>query len=327
MSSTQIGGHRIRYELHGDADLPLVTFANGLTQNADLWTAYGARLAERGYRVLAYDMLGQGESAKPVLGIEFADHADVLAGLLDHVEAERTHLAGISFGGVVALDFAIRHGGRLASLAVMSSFAELTPQLERLGEVLYEGLTQVGLPYLQSLLYPMNMSSAWLAANRDRIPQMMRSGYVGNDLYALQNLMESFVKFQPLTPRLREIVCPVLLMNGEYDFFTPRECHELMRRNIPNCRLLLVQHAYHAFTLELPEVTLRQLHEFFRAVDAGTWVGDASVWIAADRPDADPPAFRCRGDHMRALPLPHERAGKGPGRGRAVQSRRKGKAR
>ena len=306
MPFADIAGHRIRYALHGEPGHPLVTFANGLTQNADLWTAYGAKLAERGYRVLAYDMVGQGQSAKPVLGTALEDHADILAALLDHVEAPRTHLAGISFGGVVALDFAIRHGKRLSSLAVMSSFAELTPQLECLGQVLYEGLTEVGLPYLQSILYPMNMSSAWLAANRKRIPEMKRAGYVGNDLYALQNLMESFVHFAPLTPRLHEIRCPVLLMNGEYDFFTPRECHELMRARLPNCRLLLVQRAYHAFTLELPEVTLRQLYEFLRAVDGRTWVGDGSVWIAAERADATPHAFQCAGDHMRAIPLPAE---------------------
>ena len=68
MPFADIAGHRIRYALHGDAGLPLVTFANGLTQNAELWTAYGAKLAARGYRVLAYDMLGQGQSTKPVLG-------------------------------------------------------------------------------------------------------------------------------------------------------------------------------------------------------------------------------------------------------------------
>ncbi|HEY6827674.1 MAG TPA: alpha/beta hydrolase [Gemmatimonadaceae bacterium] len=303
MPFAEIAGHRIRYALHGQAPLPLVTFANGLTQNADLWTTYGAKLATRGYRVLAYDMIGQGQSAKPVLDIDFATHADVLARLLDRLGAERTHLAGISFGGVVALDFAIRYGERLSSLALMSCFAELTPQLRCLGEVLYEGLTQVGLPYLQSMLYPMNMSSGWLAANRGRIAEMKRAGYIGNDLYALQNLMESFVDFEPLTPRLGEIRVPALLMNGEHDFFTPRECHELMRRHLPNCRLLLIQHAYHAFTLELPDVTLRQLFEFFRAVDGGTWVGDRSVWIASDHADGDPHAFACRGDHMRSIPL------------------------
>ena len=311
MPYADISGHRIRYALHGEAGMPLVTFANGLTQNADLWTAYAARLADRGYRVLAYDMLGQGQSAKPVLGTALADHAGTLAGLLDHVEAERTHLAGISFGGVIALDFAILHGDRLASLVVMSSFAELTPQLEMLGVVLYQGLTQVGLPYLQSLLYPMNMSSQWLGANRARIPEMMRSGYMGNDLYALQNLMESLIEFEPRTPRLAEIRCPVLIVNGEHDFLTPRECHELMRCHLPNCRLLLIQHAYHAFTLELPDVTLRQIGEFLRSVDSGTWVGDGTVWIASDRADANPHAFRCPGDHMRAIPLPSLETGSG----------------
>ena len=317
MPLANVHGHRVRYELHGETG-PLVTFINGLTQNADLWTTYAAALSDRGYRVLAYDMLGQAQSSKPVLGVEFTEHADLLAGLLDQLQAGPTHLAGISFGGVVALDFAIRHPRKLAGLAVMSAFAELSPQLELLGNVMYEGLTQCGLPYLQSMLYPMNMSSGWLAANRARIPAMMRSGYISNDLYALQNLMESFIRFKPLTPRLKEIRGPVLLMNGEHDFFTPRECHELLRRELPNCRLLIVQHAYHAFTVELPDVTLRQLHEFFRAVDEGRWAGDGSVWVAADRADARPHAFPFQGDHLRAIQLPPASVPRKPAPRRAV---------
>ena len=308
MAFAEINGHRIRYAVHGEAGRPLVAFINGLTQNADLWTAYGAKLSERGYRVLAYDMLGQGQSSKPVLGTELSDHAVILAGLLDQVAAGRAHVAGISFGGVIALDFALRYPDRVTSLTVMSSFAELTPQLEMLSTALYEGLTQVGLTYLQSLLYPMNMSSAWIGANRARIPAMMRSGYIGNDLYALQNIMESFVKFEPLTPRLGHIACPTLLMNREHEFFTPRDSHEARRSRLPNCRLMLIQHAYHAFTLEMPEITLRQIWEFLKGVDAGEWVGDGSVWIAADRADAVPHAVRSRGDHMRAIPLPAEDA-------------------
>ena len=53
MPFAAINGHRIRFAVHGEAGLPLVSFINGLTQNADLWTAYGAKLSERGYRVLA----------------------------------------------------------------------------------------------------------------------------------------------------------------------------------------------------------------------------------------------------------------------------------
>ncbi|MGH8665412.1 MAG: alpha/beta fold hydrolase, partial [Burkholderiales bacterium] len=112
----------------------------------------------------------------------------------------------------------------------------------------------------------------------------------------------SFVGFEPLTPRLGSVRCPALIMNGEYDFFTPRECHELLRTHLPNCRLMLIQRAYHAFTLEMPEIALRQVWEFLRAVDTGGWTGDGSVWIAADSATGTPHAVRCVGDRRRCAP-------------------------
>lgn len=302
MTTAKIGKHEINYTIEGEPGAPLITFVNGLTQSVGLWTAYSKHFVARGYRVLAYDMLGQGRSSKPVLSIALEDHPRTLAALLGEIGAERTFLAAISFGGIVAIDFALAYGERLDGLVLMSTFADLTPQLEFLGAALYEGLTQVGLPYLQSLLYPMNLSGAWLAANRERIPEMRRAGYVGNDLYALQNLMESFVTFAPRGPRLHEIRCPTLILNGEHDFFTPRECHELMRREIPSSRLVIVQRAYHAFTLEMPAITMRQIEHFVASVRDGSWRGDQSVWIAAETADAEPCAYRALGDHMRAIP-------------------------
>ncbi len=301
MPTVQFGHHQVHYELAGEPGRPVITFLNGLTQNANLWTSYADYFVPRGYRVLAYDMLGQGRSSKPIIDIPLADHADMLARLLDELKIDKTHLASISFGGIIALDFAIRHGKRLHSLVAMSTFAELTPQLEFLGAVMTQGLTDVGLPYLQSMLYPMNMSSAWITANRARIPAMKRAGYIGNDGYAMQNLMESFVAFKPLTPDLHKIKVPTLIMNGEFDFFTPRECHELIRSKIASSRLVIVQHAYHAFTLEMPAVTMRQIEVFLDQVSTGKWKGDQSVWIANDDPAAAEQWLPIAGDWMRAV--------------------------
>lgn len=303
MASTQIGRHKVHFELLGEPGKPVITFVNGLTQNANLWNSYAEFFVPRGYRVLAYDMLGQGQSAKPIIDIKLSSHADVLATLLDQLRIEKTHLCSISFGGIVALDFAIRYGERLHSLVVMSSFAELTPQLEFLGTAMVQGLIEVGLPYLQTLLYPMNMSSSWIAANRERIPAMKRAGYIGNDGYAMQNLMESFIDFKPLTDSLHSITAPTLIMNGEFDFFTPRECHELMRRKIPNSRLLIVQQAYHAFTLEMPAVTMRQLETFLTQVKDGTWLGDQSCWAASSDPAAEIQWLPIAGDWNRAIQI------------------------
>lgn len=301
MSTVRLARHNVNYELVGDPGSPVITFVNGLTQNVNLWKSYADYFVPRGYRVLAYDMLGQGRSSKPVIDIKLSAHADMLASLLDELGIAKTHLASISFGGIIALDFAIRFGSCLNSLTLMSTFAELTPQLEFLGGVMLQGLTDVGLPYMQNMLYPMNMSSAWLATNRDRIPEMRRAGYIGNDGYALQNLMESFVEFKPLTPDLHKITVPTLIMNGEFDFFTPRECHELLRSKIGNSRLLIIQHAYHAFTVEAPAVTMRQIDEFLGQVTDGSWQGDQSVWIASDDPAAKTQWLPCAGDWMRAV--------------------------
>jgi pimeloyl-ACP methyl ester carboxylesterase len=301
MPGVRFGNQQVHYELAGAAGRPVLTFLNGLTQNVDLWRSYAGYFVPRGYRVLAYDMLGQGRSSKPVIDIPLAAHADLLARLLDELGIATTHLAGISFGGVIALDFAIRHGDRLESLAAMSTFAELTPQLEFFGAVMLQGLMEVGFPYMQSMLYPMNMSSAWIDANRERIPAMKRAGYIGNDGYAMQNLMESFVGFRPLTPQLHQIRVPTLVMNGEFDFFTPRECHELLRRSIRNSRLLIVQRAYHAFTLEMPAVTMRQIEVFVGQVEGGSWVGDQTVWAAAEDPAAPVQWLPIAGDWRRAI--------------------------
>ena len=111
-------------------------------------------------------------------------------------------LGGISFGGLIALRYAIDHGDRLAGLALMSTFAELSPQLLLLGTALRTGLILGGTGYLQDLLLPMNLSDAWLGPQLGNLEAIKRQGWLTNDVYALQNLMESFLEFKPLTPQL-----------------------------------------------------------------------------------------------------------------------------
>lgn len=295
---------RARFRLDGTQGAPVLVFVNGLTQYSSLWDTYAAHFAGRGWRVVRFDMIGQGDSDKPALGVTFEDHWRTLEAVLDAAGIERAHVVGISFGGVVATQFACERPERCASLIAMSCFAEMPPQLYLLGCGLYEALTQVGLSSLQRWLMPMNMSDDWLAANAAMLPEMMRRGYAINDLYALQNLMESVQAFQPITGRLGRIACPTMILNGEHDFFTPRKCHEVLRSGIHRSRMVIVQHAYHAFTLEHPAVTMRLMEAFLGLVRAEAWPGDRTVWIAADDPDAPDPWFPCPGDHMRSVPLP-----------------------
>ncbi len=93
----------------------------------------------------------------------------------------------------------------------------------------------------------MNVSDDWLRERLDKLDAVKRPGWFANDLYALQNLMESFLDFQPITPQLGSISVPTMILNGEFDFLTPRALHETLRTHIPDSALVIVPRGYHAF--------------------------------------------------------------------------------
>jgi 3-oxoadipate enol-lactonase len=297
------GSHRIRYELDGPANAPTYVLVNGLTQFAELWGAYRNALIARHFRVATFDLLGQGASDKPELFISQDDQVEALRLLIGELGDGPVFLCGISFGGLIALRYAIEHGEKLAGLVPMSAFAELSPQLMLLGNALRTGLILGGTSYLQDLLLPMNLSDAWLKPLLGNLDAVKRQGWLVNDVYALQNLMESFLDFKPLTPQLPSIKTPTMILNGEFDFLTPRSLHETLRVNIPDSSLVIIPNAYHAFTLEKAALTADLLARFAEDVLAQRWQGNKAVWIAPDEPGGEMIPFPDGYDHLRAIPV------------------------
>jgi pimeloyl-ACP methyl ester carboxylesterase len=277
---------------------------NGLTQYAELWAAYRDALVAKGFRVATFDLLGQGASDKPALFISQDDQVAALGLLIDQLKSP-IFLGGISFGGLIALRYAIEHPDRLAGLVAMSAFAELSPQLLLIGNALRTGLILGGTSYLQDLLLPMNLSDAWLGPQLGNLEAIKRQGWLTNDVYALQNLMESFLDFKPLTTQLSSISVPTMILNGEFDFLTPRALHETLRLQIPDSALVIIPRAYHAFTLEKPELTADLLSRFAENVLSGKWNGNRSVWIAPENAGDPIIPFPKGHDHLRAIPA-HE---------------------
>src|SRR3954467_9960142 len=297
------GSHRIRYELEGPKDAPAYVLVNGLTQYSELWTAYRDTLIGKGFRVATFDLLGQGASDKPELFISQGDQVEALRLLIGELGDSPIFLSGISFGALIALRYAIEHGERLAGLVPMSAFAELSPQLMLLGNALRTALILGGTSYLQDLLLPMNLSDAWLKPLLGNLDAVKRQGWLVNDVYALQNLMESFLDFEPLTPQLPSIKTPTMILNGEFDFLTPRSLHETLRVHISNSSLVIIPNAYHAFTLETAALTADLLARFAEDVLAQRWQGNKAVWIAPDEPGGEMIPFPDGYDHLRAIPV------------------------
>ena len=221
-------------------------------------------------------------------------------------------VGGISFGGVIALRYAIEYPDTIAGLVPMSSFAEIPPQLMRLGTAMRTALILGGTTYLQDLLFPMNFSNEWLEAKADLIGLATHRGWLINDVYALQNLMESFLTFEPLTPKLSLIHTPTMIMTGEFDFLTPRPLQDSLRMHIPDSELVIIPRAYHAFTLEKPELTAYVMARFAEDVMTGRWQGKKTIWVAPEEVGGELTPFPAGFDHLRAIPVRLQRAGARP---------------
>lgn len=297
--------HNVYYELYGPEGAPVVSIVNGLSMRTSHWAPYFSLLPQAGVRVLSYDMLGQGQSSKPILGVSFEDHARMLKALHDHLGIERPFVMGISFGGVVALKYGVLFADAVGGLIPVSTFSEIDPQLQAHAYNLYVGLARVGFGFYLDLLMPLNFTNEFLAKSADSLQVIRRLGVSSNELYGIQNLMESLRDFRSMTDELVQIKAPALILNGECDALTPRHLHDILRRGIANSRLVIVPRMAHAFTMEVPALVARLLAEFVHAVEDGSWRGDQSVWIAAEDPNAEHsaqpyPPF----DHLRYVPVP-----------------------
>ncbi len=127
-----------------------VILVHGLATNLAFWYfQYAVPLAER-FRVTVFDLRGHGRSTMTESGYRAEDLAQDLEGLVDHLGIERAHLCAHSFGGVVALQYAVRNPGRVASLVLADTQTTLAREALagrtwQHGEVLREIFARSGL--------------------------------------------------------------------------------------------------------------------------------------------------------------------------------------
>lgn len=99
-----------------------VVLIHGWPLSADSWDPVMIALAEAGYRAIAYDRRGFGQSDQPPVGYDYDTFADDLADVMDATEAdENVALVGFSMGGGEIARYMSRHGGEGVTQAVLVS--------------------------------------------------------------------------------------------------------------------------------------------------------------------------------------------------------------
>jgi len=251
VSTVQVNGVNLYYELHGPEDAPALVLNNGIIMNAATSWVYQTKTLSKQYRLLQYDCRGQGQSDHPESPYSMEEHADDLSALMDMLKIEKAHIAGISYGGEVAQAFVLKYPEKTRSLILMDTVSEVGAELRIIVQSWVDALkTDDALAFFNATV-PWNFSPKWIAANTPTLEDAKKR-YSLLDFPAVVRLCEAFLEID-FTNRLSEVQVPTCIMVGELDIFKGIRYAEILKTNIPHAEYHILMSAGHASCWERPQ--------------------------------------------------------------------------
>lgn len=266
MPHAEINGTRLYHESSGEG--PALVLLNGIFQRTEAWQALMPQL--EGFRVIRYDMRGQGRSDVPPGAYRPDLHADDLLALLASLGVERYSLLGLSNGGIVAQVVAGRRPAGLERVVIACTTPLLDPLLRAKVEAwslaLELGGTRARLRVAQAWVW----GRAFLAAH----PELASEAGIDAALAiapteeAQRNLLAGFFALDDLRPALASVTVPALVVSGEDDLLFPPHYGRLIAGAILGSRFAALPELGHAAPMEDPAAFARAVLPFLRGESA-----------------------------------------------------------
>ncbi len=273
--TVRIHGHDVSYRMAGEG--PTVLLIHGIAGSSTTWRAVMPALAEH-YTVIAPDLLGHGQSAKPRGDYSLGAYASGIRDLLTVLEKERVTLVGHSLGGGVAMQFAYQFpewAERLVLVASGGLGKEVSPLLK--------AVTLPGAEYvLPLLLHPRIREAAeWPGTVAKRVgwhpgvnlTEVWRSYTTLTDRHAQMafvNTVRSVIDVagQRVSAHDRLYLAsavPTLIVWGDHDRIIPVAHAYRAAEAIPGARLEILEGAGHFLPWRDADRFLAVLEDFLKS--------------------------------------------------------------
>lgn len=253
----------------GEADLyywdtggrgPAVVLLHPFTGSALSWPYQQPVLARAGYRVIAYSRRGHYGSS-PLDPGNLGIGSDDLRLVADHLEVERFHAVGIAAGAITALDFAVSHPRRVASMTIgCSTFGIREPSfVQLLNSLRPTQFTTMPMEFQE-------LSGAFRATAPDGVAAWLdmqaRSRLSSDPAPPRQGLANTttFATLQTLEIR-------TLLLTGDADLYLPPPVLRTVASHLPRSQVEIIEEAGHAVYWEQPHAFNRTLLGFLSRRD------------------------------------------------------------
>lgn len=268
MGRSRKGKSGIHYEVRGEG--PDLVMLRGLGRNMKHWLGFEHKVANH-FRAITIDAREIGKSKRGMSVTDtIYDLADDVMQVLDEVGSEKSHIMGVSLGGMVAMAVGVKHPARTSSLVIVNSsiagsgHARLSASAWMLllravafGPAIYDDLARLLLGPEAPVELRKKVAKDWLII--DQASKVAPAVIVKQILAA--------ARF-----RARDELCgievPTLVLYGKGDQFVPTANSELIASLIPGARLLGIEGGGHELTIDRPDEALAAIRKFINASEA-----------------------------------------------------------
>jgi 3-oxoadipate enol-lactonase len=248
-ASAPVLHYSVREPRNGKRPRHTVVLSHALGCDASMWDALANQLAFD-CRVIVYDHRGHGSSDAPAGPYGIADLADDAARLLRELDTGPVVWIGLSMGGMVGQELALRHPGLVAALLLANStsgYPEAARAVwqQRIDTVREQGIEAIADAVMARYFHERFRAEhpAVVARFRQRLATTDAEGYAG--CCAAVGSVDTMA-------RLQHIAVPVLVIAGELDQGTPVDMARTLADGIPGARLEVLADASHLSAIEQP---------------------------------------------------------------------------
>jgi len=271
-----VNGVRVHYQEAGPMDGPAIILIHGFASSTLVWSKVFLEFADRGFRVIAPDLLGYGYSAKPRnFDYTIGAQARMLDKLLDQLELAQVTLVGSSYGGAIAASIALDYATRVKKLILVGAVTNNEPTK-------YLLMRLFGSPLIGDILSPLLLGSRQLLKRRmKRVYD--RHSWVLDDVRveARHQPLRTAATHRAIIRTVRRwdadriqrdahlITQPTLLVWGDNDAEVPLRFGQQLHNAIKGARMIIIENCGHLPHEEFPQAFIEVVGGFCANENAG----------------------------------------------------------
>src|SRR6516162_10244191 len=270
MPEIRLNDVTLHYDVNGSGDPLLMVM--GLGSSSATWSPELIAQLARTFRVVSFDNRGTGRSDKPDIPYSLEMFAADAVAVLDELKLPRVHLFGVSMGGMIAQEIALRYGSRLQTLTLGcttcggKNAVPPPPESVKLLTAPRDGLSDEDVIRRG---WPLAYTSAYIKNHRAEleasIPRLLVNA---TPTFIFKRHLDATYGLRTYE-RLPQIAMPTLVITGAKDVLMPARNSEILAERIPEAKLHIIPNAAHAFFNEAREEFLREFLPFAKAHTIG----------------------------------------------------------